>query len=117
MSAAAPARLSRGDICLAALPGDFGKPRPVVVVQTDLLNPTHSSVIVCLLTSHVLDAPSFRLDVDATPATGLQARSQVMVDKMATVRRDRLRDRIGTLDNGTRVRLDRALALVLGLAG
>jgi mRNA interferase MazF len=114
-AAAAPVR--RGDVCLVSVPGDLGKPRPAVVVQTDLINPTHASVIVCLVTSRVMNAPAFRLDVDATSSTGLQARSQIMVDKIAAVRRDRLRRRIGVLDDGTRLRLDRALALVLGLAG
>jgi mRNA interferase MazF len=113
----ASAPITRGDICLVAVPGDYGKPRPAVVVQTDLLNTTHASLIVCLVTSHVMNAPAFRLDVDATTSTGLHARSQIMVDKMATVRRDRVRERIGVLDDGARLRLDRALALVLGLAG
>ncbi|HET9360004.1 MAG TPA: type II toxin-antitoxin system PemK/MazF family toxin [Vicinamibacterales bacterium] len=111
------APMTRGDICLVAVPGDYGKPRPAVVVQTDLLNATHASLIVCLLTSRFMNAPAFRLDVDATTSTGLQARSQIMVDKVATVRRDRVRERIGALDDGTRLRLDRALTLVLGLAG
>jgi mRNA interferase MazF len=109
--------IERGDICLVAIPGDSGKPRPAVVVQTDLLNATHASIIVCLLTSHVIDAAAFRLDLDPEPSTGLETRSQIMVDKLATVRRDRVRDRIGALDDDVRLRLDRALALVLGLAG
>jgi mRNA interferase MazF len=109
--------IERGDICLVAIPGDYGKPRPAVVVQTDLLNATHASIIVCLLTSHVVDAAAFRLDVDPASPTGLQIRSQIMVDKLATIRRDRVRDRIGALDDDARLRLDRAVALVLGLAG
>jgi hypothetical protein len=51
------------------------------------------------------------------PSTGLQIRSQITVDKLATIRQDRVRDRIGALDDDARLRLDRALALVLGLAG
>jgi mRNA interferase MazF len=109
--------IARGDICLVAVPGDYGKPRPAVIVQTDLLNATHDSVIVCLLTSHLTDAPAFRLDLEPAPSTGLRVRSQIMVDKLATVRRDRVRDRIGALDDAARLRLDRTLALVLGLAG
>jgi mRNA interferase MazF len=114
---AAATSIGRGDICLVAVPGDYGKPRPAVVVQTDLLNATHASIIVCLLTSHIVDAAAFRLDLDPAPSNGLQIRSQVMVDKLATIRRDRVQGRIGALDADARLRLDRALALVLGLAG
>ena len=109
--------LRRGDICLVAVPGDYGKPRPAVVVQTDLLNESHASLVLCLMTSRIVDAPRFRLTVDPAPSTGLRVRSQIMVDKIMTIRRDRLGDRIGAVDDETRLHLDRSLALVLGLAG
>jgi mRNA interferase MazF len=109
--------MKRGDICLVVAPGDYGKPRPAVVVQTDLLNPTHASIIVCLMTSEPVDAHRFRIDVAPAAATGLRVRSQIMVDKLATLRREKIGKQIGTLDDDTRSRLDRALALVLGLAG
>lgn len=115
MPVAVPAK--RGDICLVAVPGDYGKPRPAVVVQTNLLNATHTSVVVCLMTSRIVDAPGFRIDVEALPSTGLRVRSQIMVDKIATMRRQGIGDRIGALDDEARLRLDQALALVLGLAG
>lgn len=109
--------MRRGDICLVAAPGDYGKPRPAVVVQSDLLNPTHAGIVVCLMTSATVDAPGFRIAVEPSPSTGLRVRSQIMADKITTLRRERIGRRIGTIDDGARLQLDRALAVVLGLAG
>ena len=53
--------IKRGDVVICAAPGDYGKPRPAVVVQSDLFNGTHSSVAVCLITSHLEEAPLFRI--------------------------------------------------------
>jgi mRNA interferase MazF len=53
--------MKRGDLVLAVARGDYGKPRPAVVVQADLFNPTHASLLVCLLTTELVDAPLFRL--------------------------------------------------------
>jgi mRNA interferase MazF len=63
----------------------YGKPRPAVVVQSDLFNGTHSSVVVCLITSHLEDAPLFRIPVSAGKTTGLKLQSQVMVDKVIAI--------------------------------
>ncbi len=108
--------MKRGEIRLVAAPGDFGKPRPAIVVQTDLLNDGHSSVVVCLMTSDVVDAPLLRIDVAPAPDNGLRKASQIMIDKLVTFRRDRIGERIGVLDDPTMLRLDRALAFLLGLA-
>jgi mRNA interferase MazF len=109
--------VKRGDIVLAVASGDYGKPRPAVVVQSDLFNPTHASLLVCLITTELLEAPLFRLSVTPSPTNGLVAASQIMVDKMLALPRHRLRDRIGALDDETLLGLNRALALMLGLAG
>jgi len=108
-------RIRRGDVVLIALPGDYGKPRPAVVVQTDLVNDTHASVTLCPLTSHLVAAPLFRLDVEPSDKNGLQKHSQVMVDKIATVRWDRVREVVGHLDEDAMLPLGRSLAFWLGL--
>jgi mRNA interferase MazF len=109
--------VKRGDLVLAVARGEYGKPRPALVVQSDLLNETHSSFLVCLLTTDLLDAPLFRLTVQPSPANGLRQTSQVMVDKLLALPRERVRDRIGALDDATLLAVNRSLALVLGLAG
>jgi mRNA interferase MazF len=62
--------MKRGDVVTVAVTGDYGKPRPAVVVQTDLLNDTHASVVVCLVTSTLLEAPLLRLTVEPSPRNG-----------------------------------------------
>ena len=105
----------RGDVVLVVAPGDYGKPRPAVVVQSDLFNPTHASVVVCPITSDVIDAPLFRLSVSPSPGNGLKRDSQLMVDKLLALRRDRIRRRIGALTAAEIRLLDRALRLWLAL--
>lgn len=107
--------MKRGDIVLAVASGDYGKPRPAVVVQSDLFNETHASLVVCLMTSDLHDAPLFRITVHPSEKNGLQVLSQIMVDKIMALRRDRVRAHIGALDDETILRLNRSLMLFLGL--
>jgi mRNA interferase MazF len=107
--------MRRGDVVTVAAAGDYGKPRPAIVVQTKLLNDTHASVVVCLVTSTLLEAPLLRLTVEASPRNGLQQRSQIMADKLVTVRREKIGARIGALEEETMLGLSRALAFVMGI--
>jgi mRNA interferase MazF len=109
--------VKRGDIVLAVARGDYGKPRPALIVQSDLFNATHASLLVCLLTSELIDAPLFRLDIVPTPTNGLREASQIMVDKLLALPRDRVRDRIGAAADETMLAVNQAMALILGLAG
>jgi len=109
--------VTRGELVTVALPGDHGKPRPAVVVQADLFKETHASVTVAPVTSTLVNAPLFRLAVEPSPRNGLRALSQVMVDKLTTVRRERIGATIGELEPETLTRVNRALALWLGIAG
>ena len=108
--------MRRGDLVTVAATGDYGKPRPAVIVQTDAFPESHASVVVCQLTSELVDAPDFRVSVDPTPENGLRVKSQVMADKPVTIRRDRIGQRIGRLGNQEMTKLSAALAFVLGLA-
>jgi len=108
--------VKRGDIVVVALSGDYGKPRPALVVQSDFFNEAHASVTVAPVTSAIVNAPLFRLTVEPSPRTGLRSVSQIMVDKVTTVRRDRLGKAIGRLDDETMLRVNRAIALWFGLA-
>ncbi len=108
--------MKRGDIVVVSASGDYGKPRPAVIIQADLFNDTHASIIVCLLTTDIQDAPLFRLDVDPSDDSGLKKRSQIMVDKIVAMRRERIGSTIGKIDDDTLICLNRSLALFLGLA-
>ena len=104
----------RGGLVTIALSGDCGKPRPALVVQADAFDAL-TSVTVLRLTSELHDWPLFRITVEAAQGTGLQRRSQVMIDKAATVPRSRIGRRIGRLDNDTMGDVNAALAKFLGL--
>ncbi|MGV9747776.1 type II toxin-antitoxin system PemK/MazF family toxin [Rhodococcus zopfii] len=108
--------MRRGDIFVAAARGAYtGKPRPIVIIQDDRFDAT-ASVTICPMTTHPIDAPLLRIVVDATPVTGLDQPSHIMVDKVTTMPRANLRDRLGRLTDDDLVRLDRALIVFLGLA-
>jgi mRNA interferase MazF len=108
--------MKRGDVVTVAAAGDYGKPRPAVIVQTDALPAEHASVVVCQMTSDISDAPDFRVTVEPTEDNGLRVRSQVMADKPVTLRRERLGRRIGRLEGKDIARVNIALAFVMGLA-
>jgi mRNA interferase MazF len=106
----------RGDLVVVAMPGDYGKPRPALVVQSDLFNETHASITVAPVTSTIVDTPLFRLTVEPSRRNGLRLVSQIMVDKVMTVRRQRLGQTIGRLEEDVMLRVSRALALWFGIA-
>lgn len=108
--------MKRGDLVTVALPGDFGKPRPALVVQADLFNATHASVTVLPVTGGVLDAPLFRITLEPTAANGLKKPSQIMVDKIISVRTDRIGKTIGRVSEDTMIGVGRALAVWVGIA-
>lgn len=108
--------VKRGDIVTIALQGDFGKPRPALVIQSDLFNPTHPTLTILPLTSDLRDAPQFRITLEPSMTNGLRKVSQIMVDKAMTYRRDKVGERLGQLDDDTLVRINRALAVWLGIA-
>jgi len=108
--------MKRGDVVTVATAGDYGKPRPAVIVQTDALPAEHASVVVCQMTSELSDAPDFRVTIEPTETNGLRARSQIMADKPVTIRPERVGRAIGHLDAADILRLNIALAFIMGLA-
>lgn len=108
--------MKRGDVVTVAAAGDYGKPRPAVIVQTDAFPSGHASIVICQMTSAVSNAPDFRITIDPNDANGLRVRSQVMADKPTTIRRERVGQKIGHLGAEDIGRLNVALAFVMGLA-
>jgi mRNA interferase MazF len=107
--------IKRGDVVIAAAPGDYGKPRPAVVVQSDLFNATHASVVVCPITSLLIDAPLFRLNIAPGAANGIKTESQIMIDRVMALKRERIRRRVGRLSAAEMSTVNQALQLWLGL--
>ncbi len=107
--------MKRGDLVTIALQGDYGKPRPALVVQSDLFS-EHPSVTILPVTSDLRKAPLFRIDVEPTAVTNLEKRSQIMVDKVQTVPREKVGAAFGRLDDTSMLTINRALAVWLGFA-
>ncbi len=107
--------MRRGDLVTIALPGDYGKARPALVVQSDLFG-EHPSVTILPVTSELRDAPLFRPTVEPNAENGLRKPSQIMVDKAHTLPREKIGVPFGRLDDGAMVAVSRALALFLGFA-
>jgi mRNA interferase MazF len=108
--------MRRGDVVTVAAWGDYGKPRPGVIVQTDAFPATHASVVICRITSALSDTPDFRVSLDPSDANGLRVQYEVMVDNPVTLRRARVGRIIGRLPMDDVRRLDAAIAFVMGLA-
>jgi mRNA interferase MazF len=107
--------MKRGEVWTASGAGYAGKPRPVVIVQDDRFDAT-VSVTICAFTSDQTEAPLFRLAVTPSDRNGLRTVSRLMVDKLTTVSKERLGKRVGRLDDGDVVRMNRAILVFLGLA-
>ena len=105
----------RGEVVTSAMQGDFGKPRPALVIQADLFN-EHASITVLLVSSALIDAPLLRITVQPGEGTGLRKPSQVMVDKAMTVRRDRLGPVFGRISADAMAEVERCLLVFLGIA-
>ncbi len=108
--------MKRGDIWTASGGADHaGKPRPVVILQDDDFDATHS-VTICAFTTDPAEAPLFRIPIESNKRNGLHVASSLMVDKITTVPRTKLGSKIGRLDDEDLLRLNRAIVVFLGLA-
>jgi mRNA interferase MazF len=105
----------RGDIVTVALQGDQGKPRPALVIQSDLFTDL-PAISLLPITDTLIDATIFRVPIQATAQNGLAKNSQIMVDKPQTPLRSKIGSVIGRLDDVTLLTVNRALTVFLGLA-
>lgn len=107
--------MKRGDFVTVAMSGDFGKPRPAVVIQADHFD-RHATVTVLPVTSTLVDAPLFRITVKPSTGNGLKKSSQIMVDKAMTVRREKVGQSFGRMKSEELIQVERSLAVFLGIA-
>ena len=105
--------IHRGDVVTVSLQGDYGKPRPALVIQSDLLTGL-DSVVLCPVTSKLKDAV-FRVTLEPKPSNGLKKLSQVMIDKISTLPRTKVSEPLGRIDNERMRAVERALLLVVGM--
>jgi mRNA interferase MazF len=107
--------LSKGDVVTVVVPGEYGKPRPAIVVQASPFAEVHPSLTVCPLTTHLTGLRLFRVAVAPDEKNGLKQTSEVMVDKVSSLHRNRIGSPIGKLSAGDRDALDAALRRWFGL--
>lgn len=107
--------VKRGDILPIVQPGAYGKPRPALVIQSDLFD-VHPSVTILPLTSDLRDAPLFRVRIEPSEQNGLRTTSEAMVDKITTVPRNKAGEPFGRLEEEHLRQIERLLTLWLGMA-
>ncbi len=107
--------MRRGDLVSVAVSGDFGKPRPALVIQADAFA-DHATVTVLLLSSAIIDAPLLRFTIAPDATNGLLVPSQIMIDKTMTVVRAKIRQTFGRLNAAALLEVERRLAVFLGIA-
>ncbi|WP_236960242.1 type II toxin-antitoxin system PemK/MazF family toxin [Methylobacterium durans] len=108
--------IRRGDLLTVVIPGEYGKPRPALDVQSDLFSALPSATICPLTTTLRPDAGLLRLTIEPSPSNGLRQTSQVVIDKITTIPQQRIGGLIGRADDHVMVAVNSALALHLGLA-
>lgn len=106
--------IRRGDTLPVVQPGAYGKPRPAMVIQSDFFN-VHPSVTILPITSNLREAPLFRLRVEASKQNGLRSTSEIMVDKITTLPREKVREKFGRLETKYIREVERLLAVWLGI--
>jgi mRNA interferase MazF len=106
----------RGEIWTASARGSYtAKPRPVLIVQNDLANTHHSSVVACLLSADLTGADAFRIAIARSPENGLKEDSEIQVDRVFSFRREGIKERIGALSSLDLQRVEHALRRWLDL--
>lgn len=104
----------RGDLVTIALQGAYGKPRPALIIQSDLFA-EHPSVTILPVTGELRNTPLFRISVNPTETNGLRKISQIMTDKVQTVPREKIGEVFGHLAEEDMLAVSRALAVFLGV--
>jgi mRNA interferase MazF len=109
--------VKRGEVWTVAGSGDYaGNPRPALILQDDSFSATQS-VTICLFTTDPTNAPLMRVPVAPSPANGLREPSRLMIDKLITVPRSRMGERLGIVDDAVLMQVARAIVVFLGIAG
>lgn len=106
--------MKRGDLITIAISGDYGKPRPALVVQDDAFAEL-PSVTVLQLTSDIHEEHLVRITIQPDADNGLRKPSQIMIDRAMTVPRAKAGTVFGRLDTQAMETVDLALLRFFGL--
>ncbi|WP_194284962.1 type II toxin-antitoxin system PemK/MazF family toxin [Bartonella schoenbuchensis] len=106
--------MMRGSLITVVMQGDFGKPRPALVIQANQFS-EHTSITVLPITSTLIAAPLLRITIRPNSENGLLKPSQVMIDKIMTVRCDKVSSIFGYIHTDEMIQIERCLAVFLGI--
>jgi len=106
--------MQRGNFISVAVQGDFGKPRPALIIQSDQFNQL-DSVTILLVTSTLVNAPLLRINIEPDSYNGLKKTSQIMIDKTMTIKRDKIGTVLGYASHETMLQVERSLAVFLSI--
>jgi mRNA interferase MazF len=106
--------LKRGDIVLVAASGEFGKPRPTLIIQSDSASPSEYFTYLPI-TSQLLRVPDVRIPLTPNARNGLLVPAEIMVDMIQTSSLRKFGKTIGTIDPRTLQLVELSLSLHLGL--
>lgn len=107
--------MKRCDIITVTIKGDYGKPRPALILQSDLFN-KHPSITIAPVTSELRNTPLFRYTLEPNEENGLKKKSQIMIDKITTIKTDRAGEVIGHVNLKQTTEINRLIAVWLGIA-
>lgn len=107
--------MKRGDFVPVAMQGNFGKPRPALILQSDRFD-EHATMTILPVTSTIVDAPLLRITIEPNETNGLNKTSQVMVDKTMTVVKEKVGKPFGKIEKNTMLEIERCMAVFLGFA-
>lgn len=108
--------MKRGDFVSVAMSGDFGKPRPALVIQSDIFQDTQTVTVLLVTSTLVPNAPLLRIAVMPDEKNGLEKPSYIMIDKLMTIKREKIGNVFGTADDRIMLAATRSLAVFLGIA-
>lgn len=105
--------MNRGEVWTVSGGVYAAKPRPAIIIQDDLFAGTESVAVIPLTT---MTAEAAILRIAIPPTTGISQPSYAMIDKVTTVRRSNLGQRVGRVSTSLMADIERSLMVFLGLA-
>ena len=94
---------------------ETGKVRPVIIVQTDLLNKEHPSTVICPITTNIKpDSEILRVHLKKSKL-GLKEDCDIMIDQVRAIDNKRLVKKVGEVDSDTADKVRENLKIVLDL--
>lgn len=94
---------------------ETGKVKPVVIIQTDLLNKSHPSTIICPVTTNVhIEADILRVHLKKGTAN-VKEDCDIMIDQIWAIDNARLKHKIGQLDDTTSRKIKENIKIILDL--